>query len=213
MESATSVEVVKQGFVKKKAEHLKDWRSRYFILKTNGEFLGYRREPSTEAELKNRILNNFTVKNCQIIVTDHGPRKFTFAIRGLHLTTVVERTFHAESEEDRQSWVRAIEAVKKKIDEGTTGLEVTEATDPDHPFSERGHTISKKGKSKITFENFEFLKLIGQGSYGKVILCREKATSHLYAIKVLEKDKIVEDNEVAHTMTEVKVLQKANTVP
>ena len=81
------------------AEHLKDWRQRYFILKDNGEFIGYRKEPSTEAELTN-ILNNFTVKNCEIILTDR-PKKFTFIIRGLHLTTVVERTFHTESEDER----------------------------------------------------------------------------------------------------------------
>lgn len=81
------------------AEHLRDWRPRYFILKDNGEFIGYKKEPSTEEEL-NKILNNFTVKNCEIILTDR-PKKFTFSIRGLHLTTVVERTFHAESEEER----------------------------------------------------------------------------------------------------------------
>ena len=43
------------------AEHLKDWRPRYFILKDNGEFIGYKKEPSTEANLNN-ILNNFTGK-------------------------------------------------------------------------------------------------------------------------------------------------------
>ena len=62
-------------------------------------FIGYRKEPSTEAELSN-VLNNFTVKNCEIILTDR-PRKFVFIIRGLHLTTVVERTFHTDSEDER----------------------------------------------------------------------------------------------------------------
>ena len=40
---------------------MKDWRPRYFILKDNGEFIGYKKEPSTEANLNN-ILNNFTGK-------------------------------------------------------------------------------------------------------------------------------------------------------
>ena len=62
-------------------------------------FTGYRKEPSTEAELNN-VLNNFTVKNCEIILTDR-PKKNVFIIRGLHLTTVVERTFHTDSEAER----------------------------------------------------------------------------------------------------------------
>lgn len=40
----------------------------------------------------------------------------------------------------------------------------------------------------------------------KVILCREKATSQLYAIKVLKKEAIIEKDEVNHTLTEKKVL-------
>ena len=72
---------------------------RYFILKENGDFIGYKKEPSTAEELS-KVLNNFTVKNCEIILTDR-PKRFTFIIRGLHLTTVVERTFQADSEDDR----------------------------------------------------------------------------------------------------------------
>lgn len=124
---------------------MRDWRDRYFILKDNGDFIGYKKEPSTEAELNN-VLNNFTVKNCEIILTDR-PRKFTFSIRGLHLTTVVERTFHAESEEERLSWVNAIEAVKRKLEDNET-IEADEANDPSNPFSKRGEK-QKKGKSKV----------------------------------------------------------------
>lgn len=49
-----------------------------------------------------------------------------------------------------------------------------------------------------------------QGTFGKVILCREKATQLLYAIKVLKKEVIIAKDEVAHTLTENRVLRNTN---
>ena len=57
-------------------------------------------------------------------------------------------------------------------------------------------------------ENFEFIKVLGKGTFGKVILCREKATNRLYAIKILKKEVIIRKDEVVHTLTEKNVLQK-----
>ena len=45
------------------------------------------------------------------------------------MTTVVVRTFCVESEEERRSWVQAIESVKKKLDEESMETEQTEQPD------------------------------------------------------------------------------------
>lgn len=61
-----------------------------------------------------------------------------------------------------------------------------------------------------TLEDFEFLKVLGKGTFGKVILCRENSSSRLYAIKVLKKETIIAKDEVAHTLTENRVLRNTS---
>lgn len=42
-----------------------------------------------------------------------------------------------------------------------------------------------------TMHDFEYLKLLGKGTFGKVILVKEKATGRYYAMKILKKEVIV----------------------
>ena len=46
--------------MKNSGEHIKNWRQRYFILKEDGQFIGFKSKP-TPQDL-NDPLNNFTVK-------------------------------------------------------------------------------------------------------------------------------------------------------
>lgn len=42
-----------------------------------------------------------------------------------------------------------------------------------------------------TMSDFDYLKLLGKGTFGKVILVREKATGMYYAMKILRKEVII----------------------
>ena len=48
-------------------------------------------------------------------------------------------------------------------------------------FSQRNQCFSRFSQFLFfqTFENFEFLKVLGKGTFGKVIMCREKATNQV----------------------------------
>lgn len=57
------------------------------------------------------------------------------------------------------------------------------------------------------FEDYEFLKVIGKGSFGKVFMARRKDTGEVVAMKVLSKQHIQIREEVQHTLSESMVLR------
>lgn len=90
--------IVKEGWLQKRGEHIRNWRDRYFILFDNGDLVGFRTQP--ERNNYRDPLNKFTVKDCQIMEVDR-PRPYTFTIRGLQWTSVIERNFSVDTERER----------------------------------------------------------------------------------------------------------------
>lgn len=72
---------IKEGWLWKRGEHIRNWRPRYFILYEDGSFIGYKQKPDSTTNLSNEPLNNFTVQACQVLKTEK-PRPNTFVLRG-----------------------------------------------------------------------------------------------------------------------------------
>ena len=58
--------------------------------------------------------------------------------------------------------------------------------------------LLQPGKN-VAKEDFEFLKVIGRGSFGKVYLVRHKETGLPYALKILKKDQLIQKNLLIKT--------------
>lgn len=106
--------VVKEGWLQKRGEHIKNWRSRYFVLRDDGTLVGFKAKPDQQMAAAAQPLNNFTVRGCQIMSVDR-PKPYTFVIRGLQWAAVIERTFHVETEQEREDWVAAIRYVAARL--------------------------------------------------------------------------------------------------
>jgi len=112
------------------------------------------------------------------------------------------RMYHmmSDSESDMREWIDSINSLigsnKLLSSNGSSGTSNTSFID------------SQSGEKKVNIEDFEKLKVVGKGSFGKVLLVRKMDDKKIFAMKILDKATIVEKEEVEHTRSEKSILTK-----
>lgn len=64
--------------------------------------------------------------------------------------------------------------------------------------------------SNTGLDDYLTLKVIGKGSYAKVLLVRKKMTQKIYALKVLKKTKVRERCQKEHVFSEKEILVRCS---
>lgn len=80
--------------------------------------------------------------------------------------------------------------------------------------SESGVPVNGTEPRKFGMNDFNFIKVLGKGSFGKVMLVERKSNpDELYAVKILRKSVIIQDDDVDCTMAEKRILAMAARHP
>lgn len=66
--------------------------------------------------------------------------------------------------------------------------------------------VARKSGASLGVEDFHIIRRVGRGDVGNVHLVRLKGTNVLYAMKVLEKQEMVERNKLHRVRTEDEIL-------
>lgn len=67
-----------------------------------------------------------------------------------------------------------------------------------------------QNSQRVDLRDFTLKKVLGRGSFGKVMLVQKKDDQKYYAMKILRKDYIIKKNQVEHTQAERAILQQLN---
>lgn len=69
---------------------------------------------------------------------------------------------------------------------------------------------NKTENVELSLSDFELIKVLGKGAFGKVILAQKLDNKKLYAIKILKKKDILAQDQLEHTKAEKAILQHVN---
>ncbi|XP_044504871.1 probable serine/threonine protein kinase IRE [Mangifera indica] len=94
----------------------------------------------------------------------------------------------------------------EKVDSSNAMTEEESSMDEDPMRSLRASPINPCSKDRTSIEDFDIIKPISRGAFGRVFLARKRATGDLFAIKVLKKADMIRKNAVESILAERNIL-------
>jgi len=186
------------GWLTKEGGRYKTWKRRYTIIETSNDRtdISYYKRENKKEKCGFVPLTGVGVSVTKVGPVEYKTKKYCFEI------VSPERTYYfcTHSDSDRQFWINAINAIVNPL---APPLPV-----PTGAASEEQET---NGENTLSIGDFNLLKVIGQGSFGKVLLVSKKEEPNkgkVFAMKVLNKSTIIARNEVEHTKSEKSILMK-----
>lgn len=171
--------IVKNGWLIKQGGGWKTWKKRWFVLdQGQAKMFYFKREGQDRSPLG--TINLMMAAHVRAVDIKAKSKLYCFQVQ------TPSRTYYmgADCTEERQRWVEILNNCLLEL----------------HP--------PPVLQTKVGAEDFELLKLVGKGSFGKVMQVKMKSTGEIFAMKVLSKKHIVDHQEVIHTMSEKSILQK-----
>lgn len=90
----------------------------------------------------------------------------------------------------------------------------TDNTDPSaNSVQADGKQDDSSAKTGLGLADFELLRVIGRGSYAKVFMVSQKRTKRIYAMKVIKKELVNDDEDIDWVQTEKHVFEVASNHP
>ncbi|KAL0077344.1 kinase-like domain-containing protein [Phycomyces blakesleeanus] len=87
------------------------------------------------------------------------------------------------------------------------------STDAYAPSIRSDSIQSPLSPTRVSLDDFDLLKVLGKGCMGKVLLVRSYRNSRLYALKAIQKERVVQQKEVTHTLAERDILVRLRGQP
>jgi tRNA A-37 threonylcarbamoyl transferase component Bud32 len=108
-----------------------------------------------------------------------------------------------------KQYVNKMKASQDNGDDEDKNQDDNDGMDPNEDAEEIDVKTGGAGSSKVTLKDFDLIRVLGRGAFGKVVQVRKKDTGELYAMKILKKAMVYKRKQLAHTLAERRILEAA----